>query len=110
MESPPQSVRSSTNGHNELPALLKLEVAQRGIGLDVILLVQATLESEFQFMRTMDLAQQRADLAGDLTLLVVAVWIVSRVGETRRKIIVDEHGGNAVEPIRLQIRLGNPVC
>lgn len=57
------------------------------------------LRLRIELMPTVDLTQIPTQLTGGLTLLVITIWIVSRIGESRRKIIVDEHGGNPIETI-----------
>ena len=82
MVSPPpmlpslQASPSPRTGHSELPELVKVEVAQGGVRLDVILLVQTALDSELQFMGTVNLAQHCTQLTGVLSLLVIAIRVV----------------------------------
>ena len=65
MLSPPAMCRqlARQSGQLRTASVIETEKSQRGIGLNVVLLVQAALESEFQFVRTMDLAQHVTQLA-----------------------------------------------
>src|SRR5208283_469384 len=83
--------------------VIETEETQGRVGLDVILLVQTALESELQIMGAIDFAQSHRQLACVLTLLVVSIGIVPRVGIGRREIVANEHCWNSSETIRLQI-------
>ena len=83
---------------------VEAEKSERGIGLNIVLLVYPPFESEFQFVIAVDLGQQLRQLAGVLALPVVAVRILSDAGVTGGIVIVDADGGNAEKSIGPQIR------
>jgi hypothetical protein len=90
--------------------LVEAELADRGVGLDVVDLVNSSVEAKLQFMRATHLVECDRKLSGILSQPVVAIRIGADVGVSGAGVLVDEDCRDPFEAIASVSMRGSPEC